>query len=175
MAFGNIPFTFEYYLQERLGYELQYSIIRDPFFTSDRNVRINEIYERGYSLAIRQKLYHPDRRLGMFYLGHELRFTTVDHFVNIVDSLGIINSSVIGADEKRFEYSLLAGYRFVKDAAGTGITIDAFIGVGIGYRDFNKDYPEIEEFEEIFKDLEKDKLSIPFRFGINIGYMLEAR
>jgi hypothetical protein len=69
----------------------------------------------------------------------------------------------------------LAGYRFVKDAAGTGITIDAFIGVGIGYRDFNKDYPEIEEFEEIFKDLEKDKLSIPFRFGINIGYMLEAR
>jgi len=175
MVIGNIPFTFEYYMQERLGYELQYSIIRDPFFTSDASVRFNDVYDRGYSLAIRQKLYHPDRRMGMLYFGHELRFTTVNHFANIVDSLGVANSTVIGAEEKRFEYSLLAGYRFVKDAGGAGITIDAFIGVGIGYRDFDADYPDREEFDEIFKDLDKDKLSIPFRFGINIGYMLEAR
>jgi antitoxin component YwqK of YwqJK toxin-antitoxin module len=175
MAFGSIPFTVEYYLQERLGYELQYSIIRQPFFTSDGNVKINDVYDRGYSLALRQKLYHPDRRLGMFYFGHELRFSTIDHFSNVVDSLNQVNGSVIGASEKKFEYSLLAGYRFVKDAGGTGVTIDAFIGVGLGYRDFDRDYPALEEFEEIYDDLDTDKLSIPFRFGVNIGFMLEAR
>ena len=100
MAFGSIPITFEYYFQERLGYELQYSIIRDPFFTSDNNVKINNVYDRGYSLAIRQKLYSPDRRWGMLYFGHEFRFSTVDYFSNIVDSLSIVNSSVIGASEK---------------------------------------------------------------------------
>jgi antitoxin component YwqK of YwqJK toxin-antitoxin module len=175
MAFGSIPLTMEYYLQERLGYELQYSIIRDPFFTSDGNVRINEIYDRGYSLAVRQKLYSPDRRLGMFYFGHEIRFSTIDHFSNIIDSLNVVNGSVIGASEKKFEYSLLGGYRFIKNAGGTGITIDAFVGVGVGYRDFDRDYPPVEDFEAIFEDLDKDELSIPFRFGINIGYMLEAR
>ncbi|MDH3709996.1 MAG: membrane-binding protein [Cyclobacteriaceae bacterium] len=175
MAVGSIPFSVEYYMQERLGYELQYSIVRDPFFTSDANVRINEIYDRGYSLALRQKFYSEDGRLGMFYFGHELRFSTIDHFANIVDSLNIVNRSVIGADEKRYEYSLLLGYRFLRDAGGTGITIDSFIGLGIGYRDYNRDYPEVEDFEGIFDELDTDELSIPFRFGINIGFMLEAR
>ncbi len=175
MAFGSIPFSVEYYLQERLGYELQYSIIRDPFFTSDGNVKINEVYDRGYSLALRQKLYSPDRRLGMFYFGHEFRFSTIDHFANIIDSANVVNGSVIGASEKKFEYSLLAGYRFIKDAGGTGVTIDAFIGVGIGYRDFDRGYPVLEEFDQVFDDIDTDELSIPFRFGVNIGYMLEAR
>ena len=175
MAFGSIPFTMEYYLQERLGYELQYSILRDPFFTSDGNVKLNEVYDRGYSLAVRQKFYSQDRRLGMFYFGHELRFSTVDHFSNIIDSLNVVNGSVIGASEKTYEYSVLAGYRFIKNAAGTGITIDAFIGIGVGYRDFDRDYPPTEDFEGVFEDLDTDELSIPFRFGINVGYMLEAR
>ena len=175
MGFGSIPFSVEYYMQERLGYELQYSIIRDPFFTSDANVRINEVYDRGYSLALKQKFYNEDGRLGMFYFGHELRFSTIDHFANIVDSLNIVNRSVIGADEKRYEYSVFLGYRFLKDAGGTGITIDSFIGVGIGYRDFNQDYPDLESFQGIFEDFETDELSIPFRFGVNIGFMLEAR
>ena len=100
-AFGSIPFSVEYYLQERLGYELQFSILRDPFFTSDGNVKINDVYDRGYSLALRQKLYSPDRRLGMLYFGHELRFSTIDHFSNIIDSLNIVNGSVIGAAEKK--------------------------------------------------------------------------
>ena len=58
---------------------------------------------------------------------------------------------------------------------GTGITIDAFIGAGIGYRDFNREFPEVESFEGLFDELDTDELSIPFRFGINIGFMLEAR
>ena len=81
----------------------------------------------------------------------------------------------MGLLRKKFEYSVLAGYRFIKDAGGTGITIDAFIGVGLGYRDFDRDYPAVEEFEQVFDDLDTDKLSVPFRFGVNIGYMLEAR
>ena len=76
---------------------------------------------------------------------------------------------------RTFEYSVLAGYRFIKDAGGTGVTIDAFIGVGLGYRDFDRDYPDLEEFEQVLRILDTDKLSIPFRFGVNIGYMLEAR
>jgi hypothetical protein len=175
MAFGSIPFTMEYYFQERLGYELQYSIIRNPFFTSDDNVKINEVYDRGFSLALRQKFYNPDRRFGMFYFAQELRFSTIDHFANVIDSLNMVNGSVIGASEKRIEYSLLGGYRLVKDAGGTGITIDAFIGLGIGYRDFDREYPASEEFDQVFDDIDTDKLSIPFRFGVNIGYMLEAR
>ena len=45
----------------------------------------------------------------------------------------------------------MTGYRFIKDAGGTGITIDAFIGIGIGYRDFQRDYPPLEDFEKIFQ------------------------
>ena len=47
-----------------------------------------------------KNLYSPDRRLGMFYFGHELRFSTIDHFSNIIDSLNVVNGSVIGASEK---------------------------------------------------------------------------
>ncbi len=175
MVTGSIPFAVEYYMQERLGYELQYSIIRDPFFTSDANVRINKVYDRGYSLALRQKFYHQDGRLGMLYFGHELRFSTIDHFANVVDSSSTVNRLVVGANEKRFEYSLLLGYRFLRDAGGSGITIDAFTGIGLGYRDFDGEYPGSENFANIFKDLDTDELSIPFRFGVNIGFMLEAR
>ena len=175
MIAGSIPFTVEYYMQERLGYELQYSIIRDPFFTSDANIDLNKDYQRGYSIALKQKFYSKDRKLGMTYFGHEFRFTTVDHFANINDSLNIVNSSVLGAGEKRFEYSIIGGYRFLKDAGDIGITIDIFTGIGFGYRDFSKDYPELESFENIFSDVKKSKWSVPVRLGVIIGYSFKGR
>ena len=175
MIAGSIPFTVEYYLQERLGYELQYAIIRDPFFTSDANVELNKDYLRGYSIGLKQKFYSKDRKLGMPYFAQEFRFTTVDHFSNINDSLNIVNSSVVGASEKRYEYAITGGYRFMKDAGDTGITIDVFAGLGVGYRDFSKGYPELEIFENIFHDVKKSKLSVPVRFGVHIGYSFKGR
>lgn len=167
MSLGSVPFSVEYYMQERLGHELQYSFIRDPFFTSDSNVSPNEVYERGYSIAIKQKFYHSDKVWGMWYFGHEIRFTSVDHFANLLLS----PLQAISESEEKFEYSILIGDRILRDPGESGITVDVFLGVGVGYRNRKANHPKNPVYEEIFNELPTSKISIPFRFGVNLGYV----
>jgi uncharacterized protein len=177
---GSLPIAVEYYLQERLGHELQYTMIRDPFLTSNKNIPVGDIYKRGFSFAMKQKFYHPDLNFGMFYFGHEIRFTSISHMTNmgLGDLAGDLNLRTITVDENKVEYSLLIGNRWMKffgerwmsEESKTGITIDVFGGLGIGYRYFKQD-TFIENDYQVFDTLNRRRLTLPVRLGITLGYV----
>ena len=176
MSFGNLPISIEYHIQERLGYEFQYLFIRDPFFMANKNIALNNLYERGFALALRQKFYHPTTDIGSLYFGHEIRYTMLNHAVNKQDN-GNSAAYTVDADQNRFEYSLLIGNRWIKffgdkwmnNAEKTGITIDIFAGAGLGYREYKPNYSTDDA--SLFRALDKKHLLIPLRLGINIGYI----
>ena len=176
---GQLPVSLEYYLQERLGHEIQYTLIRDPFFTKNARITNTENYKRGFSVALRQKFYHPDQNLGMFYFGHEIRFSAINHMANITNNGSGIYYNTIDASENTFEYSIIVGDRIIKffgekwvnEADKSGITVDIYGGLGVGYRNYKKNYPDKYDYDHIFKDIDKSKLTVPVRFGINIGYV----
>jgi len=160
MFLGTFPLGLEFYNQERLGHEFAFEGIRNPFFISDSEVQDGKQYQRGYAVSIRQKFYN-ESRFGMWYFGHNLRFTNVTHFVNIVNQY-----SPVSASELRYEYGLLLGNRLMKRNDGDGITIDAFIGYAVGYRMVEYD----PLLKSTFENLKQDKFSGVFQFGLNFGY-----
>ena len=172
IAVGSLPFSVEYYVQERLGHELQLTLIRDPFFTKEGNMPRYSLYQRGFSAAFRQKFYQKDQELGMVYFAHELRFTQLDYRTRVPENAPIVpNASVLEEKSQAYEYSILIGDRITKDAGATGITLDVFIGVGIGYRHYNAiDYPN-ETIKKAFDEAPKSKISVPIRAGLTIGYI----
>jgi hypothetical protein len=48
---------------------------------------------------------------------------------------------------------------------GDGLTIDIFVGYAVGYRMFDVE----PTFTETFKDLNQNKFSQTFHFGLNFG------
>ena len=164
MFIGSMPFGIEFYNQERLGHEFAFEGIRDPFFTRDADVVHDKIFKRGYAIALREKFYNPVN-FGMWYFGHELRFTNVGYFSNIeFRSSG--NLITVSASEQRAEYGLLAGARLMQKRDGDGVTIDAYAGYGFGYRIFDVD----PMFEGVFNNINQSHFSQTFRFGLNIGF-----
>ncbi len=170
LAVGSVPFSIEYYMQERMGYELLFNYMRNPFFVSDDRVDFNELYKRGFAVRFKQKFYQPDQKLGMLYFGHEISFSTVNHFANINDPSLPNGSFTLDAKENKYEYAIIFGNRMMKYAGKPGLTIDIWTGIGFGFRDYSEKFPPEVSFREIFKDVRKPKFAIPFRFGINLGY-----
>jgi antitoxin component YwqK of YwqJK toxin-antitoxin module len=162
---GSLPLGIEFYNEERLGHEFEFEAIRDPFYTADENVAKNEVFQRGYAIAIKQKFYNP-MNVGMWYFAHEIRFTNLSHFSNVDFPQAPGSTFTASASEQRAEYGILLGSRLMKNNRGDGFTIDANIGYGIGYRSF---YAE-PVFKEAFQSVSQDKLSQTFRFGLNFGY-----
>lgn len=169
MFAGMFPMAIEYYSQERLGHEFEFVGIRSPFFESDLKVPVGEMYERGYTVAIKQKFYNPIR-VGMWYLGHELRFTNFGHFTNVA-SQPQGDLVTVSAFEQRVEYGLMLGYRFMQRNNAKGITIDAFTSFDAGYR--NVDVPN--GYENLFKSVNQSNFVTSLHFGLNIGYMFSNR
>ena len=107
--------------------------------------------------------------MGMWYFAHEIRFTNVGHFSNMALTNGSITSPVqitASASEQRAEYGILLGSRLMQNNDGNGFTLDAYIGYGLGYRNFSVQ----PIFENVFSNLSTDKFSQTFRFGFNFGY-----
>lgn len=161
---GRLPLGVEFYLQERLGHEFEFIGIRDPFFKNDLNVPAGDRFERGYAIAIKQKLYNP-LKAGMWYFGHEIRFTNFGHFINQPISVMSSDLFTFSSVEQRIEWGLLLGYRICKSNVREGFTIDAFISGDAGYRGFDVD----PKFAPYFEDINQSKLSTSFHFGVNFG------
>ena len=181
MIIGSLPVSLEYYFQERMGYEVQFSIIRDPFFKEGVSVEPYELYSRGFSTAFRQKFYHNEMGMGMLYFANELRYSNRKHQFNAIDSLSlpVVTMYTESATENLYEYSFIVGNRWMRlfgetwnvQSKQSGITIDFFIGIGIGYRDFQKNYMDNPVNNEIFDEIRQKKFAISPRLGVNIGYV----
>ena len=176
--FGQLPVSYEYYIEERLGYEILATILRDPFFTASENIELNKVYDRGFNIAVKQKFYHPEGSLGMFYFGHEVRLTSLNHYANVIDSVSFFPERItINSHETKFEYALFVGDRWMRlygeryNSNSLGITIDAYIGFGFGYRLYQKKYPNNPDYDQVFSDINDEKFVISPRIGINIGFI----
>ncbi len=167
---GRLPVAFEFYLQERLGHEFEFIGFRDPFFKSDLAIPIGKVYDRGYSVTVKQKLYNQ-MRAGMWYFGHEIRFTNVGHFVNIADAQSPESIFTATAIEQRIEWGLLAGYRIMQHRNTRGFTIDAFASANAGYRGFDVD----PQFASHFSNLNQSRLMASFHLGLNFGRVFSFR
>ncbi|MEJ7647337.1 MAG: hypothetical protein WKF87_22270 [Chryseolinea sp.] len=166
LAAGEIPLGVEFYLQERIGHEFEFVGIRNPFFKEDGNIAPGKEYQRGYSIAIKQKFYNP-LKVGMWYFGQEIRFTNLGHFVNQTALVSPNPDYVFtfNAVEQRIEWGALLGYRIMRRNNSKGFTIDVFISGDIGYRAFDVD----PDYADYFEDINQDKFAKTFHFGLNFG------
>ncbi|MTI22049.1 membrane-binding protein [Fulvivirga sp. RKSG066] len=165
---GRVPFAVEFYMQERLGHEFEFEGIRDPFYTNDNDVPLNDTYTRGYAIALKQKFYNEHSKFGLLYFGHEMRFTNLSHFANIESTRVQGNEIKVSASEQKVEYSVLLGYRLMQNTADKGFTIDAYVSLGTGYRNFSVS----QEFKRAFDGLDQSKITFKPSFGVNFGYIL---
>ncbi|MEP0986450.1 hypothetical protein [Ekhidna sp.] len=166
-----LPISIEYYIQERLGYELQFDMRRSPFFTADKDIGDYKIYRRGAQIHLRQKFYHSDSKFGMFYFGHEVNFKYQNNQVNHTDTLIIQQPRLFGnLVETSYGYGLLIGNRWMKDVGTSGFTIDVFLGAGISARSFQKQYETSQVLDNYFDQEIKSSVHFPIFFGINLGY-----
>ena len=167
---GRLPVGVEFYLQERLGHEFEFIGFRDPFFKSDAAIPLGKVFDRGYSITVKQKLYNQ-MRAGMWYFGHEIRFTNVGHFTNLTYMQAPENIFTATAVEQRIEWGLLAGYRIMQHRNTRGFTIDAFASANAGYRGFDVD----QNFASYFSNLNQSRLSTSFHLGLNFGKVFSFR
>jgi uncharacterized protein len=163
---GRFPVALEYYQQERMGYEFEMEALRSPFFKRMIDIPVNDPFYRGVGLSLRQKFYNPVNSVGMWYFGHELRFSTLTHYSNIINPFEPDTRLTISAGEKRITYSVLMGYRLMDNLKGSGVALDVFGGVGVGYRDFRNN----RTFPEEFQSVPQGTVPLVFRFGLNLGY-----
>jgi len=167
--FDRFPISFEYYMEERLGYELLVQYIRSPFFKSFETVSGGNTFSDGGSVSIRQKFYHSETKLGLPYFGHELRYAYERHFTNLQ---GVKTK---GATESRYEYALLVGMRYFKNRNDRGFTLDTFIGFGLGYRDYNQTYVPPDPTTDPFAEITSRPFSYSMRVGVNLGFAFKAQ
>ncbi len=165
-AIDQIPFSIEYYMQERLGYELNLVMHKAPFYNSVAGSSGPNTSSLGIDAHLRQKFYHNDSKLGMPYFGHEILFGYLQHqtFVNDVS-----RDLRINAEESRIAYGIVVGNRWVQRTEDSGMTVDFNIGVGIGRRFFTKDFDP--QYFFLFDELNQDKLYLPVIFTLNIGFI----
>ena len=179
-----LPLSVEYYFQERLGYEVEVGLFRNPFFMNGSAVANNTAYQRGFFANVKQKFYHADSRVGMFYFGHQIGIDYLYHYGNVVaNSPGIPlppPETDLLAKEQRLSYSWLLGTRLirngdmvntriVRDRHARGLTFDLFGGIGVGYRLRHSRY-EPGSLEEEIIEKDENKAFIPFYFGATVGY-----
>lgn len=170
LAGGRLPLGMEFYLQERLGHEFEFIGIRDPFFKSDQNIQPGKNFIRGYSVAIKQKFYNAFK-IGVWYFGHEIRFTNLGHFTNVSIPQFPDFYFTASAVEQRIEYGPLLGYRLLQRANASGLSIDAFVSYNVGYRGFDVD----NTYTSYFVDVDQSRFSTSFHFGLNFGKIFSFR
>ena len=162
--FGSFPISSEYYMQERLGYEIQYIFHRKPFFVSNQSIDDDQVYSRGTKIRLRQKFYNQSNRGRMFYFGHEVQFGSIDNLANS-------NTSVAPLKFSQYEvgYGFFIGSRYMRRPDGQGITIDANFGFSVSYLAGKIPSSYTDEQVMIFNEVDKSRVSLPFIFTLMVG------
>jgi len=169
LAISSIPFGIEYYLQDRLGYEVMFTVFRQPFFANhSEDIENKRVYTIGNSIDFRQKLYSADHGSGNMYIGQELRLSNYTHNLFVIeasDSLKI--GKTYEGEETKIEFSFLVGNRLFREYnKHNTLTLDLYAGIGFGYR-----YARIPDQLLIYNRLKTNRLTIPIRLGFNFGFL----
>ncbi len=170
LLIGQLTFSLEYYFQERMGYELQSTFYRDPFFSSSSDIANNDIFSDGVGFKFRQRFYSNDGDFGMFYFGHEIGYAILSHESNVEDSVLRQVTNPLKMDESRIQYGVFIGNRWMENAGESGLTIDIYIGAGIGWRNHSENFSSEPAAESIFSDISTQRNYFPIVFGVQIGF-----
>lgn len=173
LAAWSFPICVEYYLQERLGYEIGVIGFRKPMFLNHTKMKEDKLSYHGVEAYFRQKFYQKDQDMGMLYFAHEIRlgwYNYVNHYLNPLDN----NLDEASINQQRFEYSVLVGNRMISDQRLPGLTFDIYLGIGIGYRTYQNNWKgSIPEYDALFHTVTKSPIAFPVRFGFTFGYKLK--
>ncbi len=177
IATGNFPVAAEIYKQERLGHELIYTYYRDPFIVADGIQQLGQVYRRGHEINFRQKLYSKDQPYGMPYFGHGIGFSISDYNVDVEDATVNFQRTTLTSRETIAFYGLFAGLKWMRSPSQSGFTVDLFIGMDIGVRNWRRLYNSdvAGDFDLLYADENQDALYLPFNFGINFGWMIPLK
>lgn len=170
---SSLPFSVEYYIQERMGYEIGGLFYYKPMFNLHNNLPTNTIYYFGAELYMRQKFYQKDQEYGMLYFAHELRYGYYNYENSYIDFTTAVPSAPVHLQEiqNRIEYSVLVGDRIMIDQRRKGWTFDIYGGIGIGYRYVTNNWGgDNDKYKDAFIGVYNKPIAIPFRFGFVIGY-----
>ncbi len=167
--FGSFPMALEYYYQERLGYEILLVFLRDPFYSTKSTVPEYKVYNRGVAAALKQKMYFDQNLYGLFYFGHEIRYTLNNYFVNVPNETNIGFSPTM--EQNMIEYSVFVGDRVFQSTANRGFTLDLWAGIGVGVRFTEKNWENLPEVDDLFSGVNQNTISVPLRIGVTVGYM----
>ncbi len=153
----------ERYWQERLGYELNVHYYRTPLLKSFSGVDTAEIHGVGGAVGIKQKLYHQKQPYGMYYYAHELRYGVNKYRTKIGEKTYSLHHT-------SYEYTIYVGNRLLGDVHRQGLTMDVYIGSGIGYRQTSR--KDLSDYASgIFEAVRNKPIYIPIRIGGSIGYI----
>jgi antitoxin component YwqK of YwqJK toxin-antitoxin module len=161
----------EYYMEQRLGYELGYTYYRIPFFETRALAEQNRPYGQGFSIDFKQKFYSRKRSSGMLYFAHEPRYTRVQYSTRYSPSVS--DPSVLAIADaivQRYEYSILLGYRIMRKTDQRGLIVDLFVGQSAGYRSINRSWSNNAALDVIFNEIGSEGTIYPVRVGFNIGF-----
>jgi antitoxin component YwqK of YwqJK toxin-antitoxin module len=166
---GSLPLSFEYYLEERLGYELVAQYLRNPFFRSFSSVNEGTTYTDGFAVSFRQKFYHKEIPFGQPYFAHELKYTALFHGTNIA------GQQVHGAQQQKIEYAAIIGSRYFKNVTANGFTADAYVGFGVGYRLYDQSFVSTDPVNDPFNEINSNNFAYSIRIGVNLGYAFRIK
>ena len=170
LAGNQLPIAIEYYFQERLGYEIQLTLIRDPFFISDENIGNYTLFKRGSRFSLKQKLYREHGKLGMFYFGHQMAYTYINYQAHHPDTLLFPSVKKFGnMIESGFSYGVFIGNRWMKDVGDSGWTIDVFLGLRVAGRSYSRKFEPDPILDAYFDPSVRSFIHFPVIFGLNFG------
>ncbi|MBY0426805.1 MAG: hypothetical protein K2Q22_14310, partial [Cytophagales bacterium] len=169
LILGSFPMYLEYYLQERMGLEINPILYRDPLFTNEANLPYNQSFKKGYAISFKNKFYNRNKDLmGLIYFGYELRYTSNTYLANVLENA---MPRQISSNEEVYDFAIIFGDRLLQDYARKGWTLDLFMGIGVGYRSYRKNYEENSDYDRVFEGIRKQPLNIPIRIGFSAGYL----
>lgn len=170
--FGRLPISVEYYYQNRLGYELRYTYIRNPFFRA-HDLRDKATYLTGDQIDFRMKFYHPGSGFGRLYISNEIRLSNLQYAA--VASGQDESLRLNYWDEQSVEYSFQLGVRGIHKNRKRSFTMDVYFGAGVGYRNTTDNIQEEEARELLEDDISSEPFFATFRAGFTFGYFLGDR
>lgn len=157
----------EYHIFNRLGFEFQYFYLRDPLFDNHSSMLTNKVYSNGFAIAVKQKLYLPDRGRGNRYFAQEIRQTRMEH-ITMGQNIGSTDPPIrVEANETRTEISGMLGIRVHhKMNEKAKLYADLHVGFGLGVRSDNG-LAKINQFNSV----PLRPLTFPLRAGFNFGIL----
>lgn len=176
---GQIPISLEYYIESRLGHEIGYTYIWDPFLLPQKKLELNQLLITGNDFFFRQKFYFEQNGPGpstaqrsftvLGYFGHEFRYTREIYDFNVVDTLGNVNH--FNANSKKMEWNPMLGARVLQNPSYSGWSFDVVFGVGVGYRVYTENFESTEETNTILNTFRRTGMTVPIRVGFSFGYL----